>query len=66
MTTMKNCLVIKGSIEAPRDSFAHKPLFDAQGHAVNPGAHPGEFVLLEENEALRLSALKIVQIIGDA
>jgi hypothetical protein len=60
--TTKTCKVLKGSIEVPRDSLGHRPLFDRQGHAVNPGVHPGELVDLEADEADRLAALKIVEI----
>jgi hypothetical protein len=63
---MKNCKVLRGSIEIPRDSLAHKPLFDTGGHAISPGANQGEFVVLEADEATLLAARGIVQIFGDA
>jgi hypothetical protein len=65
MEIMKRVKVLKGSLEVPRPagaSLAHRPLFDHQGKAISPGVHPGELCNLPADEANRLAAAGVVEI----
>jgi hypothetical protein len=68
MTTKKRCKVLKGSIDVPRLAVAgysleHRPLFGRSGHPVHfSQGYPGEVVTLPADEAIRLAAAGIVQI----
>jgi hypothetical protein len=67
---MKRCKILRGSIDVPRladdggASLGHKPLFGRSGHPVHfSQGYPGELITLPADEATRLAAAGIVEIL---